>query len=83
VRYFAARSLGRQGVSESAEALAALVRDDKSNHVRIAAVEALGRIGGETAVRAVSPLVNSGEPDLARAAAGALGMTKGVRTAES
>lgn len=77
VRYFAARSLGRQEAVESAEALAALAQGDKSNHVRIAAVEALGRIGGETAVRAVAPLVNSGEPDLARAAADALGMLQG------
>jgi len=79
VRYFAARALGRQGVNESAEALDGLAQGDNSNHVRIAAVEALGRIGGETAVSAVSPLVNSDEPDLARAAAGALGMLKGVR----
>jgi HEAT repeat protein len=79
VRYFAARSLGRREVTESAEALAALARGDKSNHVRIAAVEALGHIGGEAARAAVSPLVNSAEPDLARAAAGALGMMQGGR----
>jgi HEAT repeat protein len=79
VRYFTARTLGRLSVKESAEALAGLVRDDKSNHVRIAAVEALGHIGGETAVRDISPLVNSDEPDLARAAVNALGMMKGER----
>jgi HEAT repeat protein len=79
VRYFAARSLGRLGAAEGAEPLAALALNDRSNHVRIAAVEALGRVGGEAAVRVVSPLVNSGEPDLARAAAGALGMLGGER----
>src|SRR5215207_8908149 len=79
VRYFAARSLGRLEVKEGAEALAALAQGDQANHVRIAAVEALGRIGGEAAVRVVPPLVNSGEPDLARAAADALGMLKGGR----
>lgn len=79
VRYFAARSLGRLEAKESAEALASLVRDDKSNHVRIAAVEAMGRIGGETAARVISPLINSGEPDLARAAADALGVLRGGR----
>jgi HEAT repeat protein len=79
VRYFAARSLGRLEVSESAEALAGLVREDKSNHVRISAVEALGHIGGEIARTTVSSLVNSDESDLARAAAGALGMMKGER----
>lgn len=83
VRYFASRSLGRLEVMESTEALARLAHDDRSNHVRIAAVEALGRIGGETAVRVVSPLVKSAEPDLARAAASALATIKGARTEES
>ncbi len=73
VRYFAARSLGRLKVAESADALAELARGDKANHVRIAAVEALGSIGGETAVRAVEPLLKSEEPDLVRVAAAALG----------
>lgn len=75
VRYFAARSLGRLKVAQSADALAALARDDKAHHVRIAAVEALGNIGGETLVRAVTPLLKSDDPDLARVAASALGMT--------
>jgi HEAT repeat protein len=79
VRYFAARSLGRQEVTESAAALAELAESDKAHHVRIAAVEALGRIGGETAVRVVSELVNSAESDLARVAVNALGVLKGGR----
>lgn len=78
VRYFAARSLGRLKVDESADALAALARDDKANHVRIAAVEALGIIGGETAARAIAPLIESGEPDLARVAINALGQIENV-----
>jgi HEAT repeat protein len=73
VRYFAARSLGRQMIVESADALAALAREDKANHVRIAAVEALGNIGGETAFKAVTPLLKSDEPDIVRVAADALG----------
>jgi HEAT repeat protein len=73
VRYFAARSLGRQQVAEGTDALARLAQADKSNHVRIAAVEALGRIGGESAARFVAPLVKSDEPDLVRAAITALG----------
>jgi len=73
VRYFAARSLGRRQAAESTGALAGLVRDDKSNHVRIAAVEALGHIGGDDAVRVVAPLAGSDEPDLVRSALGALG----------
>ena len=76
VRYFAARSLGRLGAAESAEALARLARSDVASHVRIAAVEALGHIGGEAAARAVAPLVDAGEPDLARSAVAALGRTR-------
>lgn len=79
VRYFAARSLGRQLMAESTDALAALARDDSANHVRIAAVEALGRIGGETAVRVITPLLKSDEPDLVRVAVEALGKLKGER----
>jgi hypothetical protein len=79
VRYFAARSLGRHAAAEGAEALSALALGDKAQHVRIAAVEALGRIGGEAAARAVSRLADSAEPDLARAAARALGMMRGGR----
>ncbi|MET0624544.1 MAG: HEAT repeat domain-containing protein [Pyrinomonadaceae bacterium] len=83
VRYFATRSLGRLKVAESADALAALARDDKANHVRIAAVEALALIGGETAVKAVAPLLKSDEPDLVRVAVEALGKLKGKRPEES
>lgn len=83
VRYFAARSLGRQAFAESADALAELARDDKANHVRIAAVEALGHVGGETAVRAIEPLLESNDPDLVHAAAVALGKIKGGRPEDS
>ena len=77
VRYFAARSLGRLKIPESADALAMLARDDKANHVRIAAVEALGSIGGQTAARAIAPFLKSDEPDLVRAAVNALEIRKG------
>jgi HEAT repeat protein len=73
VRYFAARSLGRRKAVESTDALARLARDDKSSHVRIAAVEALGHVGGPEAARVVAPLVKSDEPDLVRTAVAALG----------
>ncbi|HEY0170064.1 MAG TPA: HEAT repeat domain-containing protein [Pyrinomonadaceae bacterium] len=73
VRYFAARSLGRRKAVEGTDALARLARDDKSNQVRIAAVEALGHVGGQSAARVVAPLVKSGEPDLVRVSVAALG----------
>jgi HEAT repeat protein len=83
VRYFAARSLGRLQVAESADALAGLARDDRANHVRIAAVEALGSIGGERATAAITPLLDSDDPDLARVAAATLGKLRGERQEDS
>jgi HEAT repeat protein len=79
VRYFAARSLGRQKFAESTDALAEVARDDNANHVRIAAVEALGRIGGETAISAVASLLKSDDPDLVRVATEAFGKLQGKR----
>ena len=73
VRYFAARSLGQRGESESVDALAGLAQADKFNHVRIAALEALGRIGGARAAAVAASLVESEDPDLGRAALAALG----------
>ena len=73
VRYFAARSLGQRGASESVEALAGVAQADKFNHVRIAALEALGHIGGERAAAIAAPFVESDDPDLGRAALVALG----------
>lgn len=73
VRYFAARSLGRQKFAAGSEALARLARDDKSNHVRIAAVEALGFIGGDGAPGLIAPFVKADESDLVRSAITALG----------
>lgn len=73
VRYFAARSLGQRGAHQSIDALAGVVQADKLNHVRIAALEALGRIGGEHAAAIAAPFVESDDPDLGRAALVALG----------
>jgi HEAT repeat protein len=73
VRYFAARSLGQRGALEGTDALADVAQTDKLNHVRIAALEALGRIGGERAAAIAAPFVESDDADLARAALVALG----------
>jgi HEAT repeat protein len=74
VRYYAARSLGRQGYTDALDPLARIIQSDTANHVRIAAIEALGRIGGSRAVTILAPLVESGESDLERVAMEALGM---------
>ncbi len=73
VRYFAARAIGRHGYSESLDALVRLAEADPARQVRIAAVDALGRIGGPRAVAVLAALAETTEPDLMGAAMGALG----------
>ncbi|MBW4494947.1 MAG: HEAT repeat domain-containing protein [Oscillatoria princeps RMCB-10] len=80
VRYYAARSTGTHGYPEAVAALTQLVRADRANQVRAAAVEALGRIAhtsqAEAIVKLLAPLATdlAGDGDLARAAIAALGM---------
>jgi HEAT repeat protein len=73
VRYFAARALGTRRFTESVAALERVVQTDGSTHVRIAALEALGQIGGERAVKIAATFVESTDSDLANAALAALG----------
>jgi HEAT repeat protein len=77
VRYFAARSLGQHRNGESVELLAWLAQTDKWSHVRIAALDALGNIGGERAVEVAVQLVKNENTDLARAALAVLGNAPG------
>jgi HEAT repeat protein len=72
VRYYAARSLGRIRSPEAINAIAAIIRNDEANQVRIAAADALGSIGGPRAVSILAPLVDVEDRDLARAALNAL-----------
>jgi len=73
VRYFAARVIGEVGFVEAWKPLANLAMNDPAYQVRVAAIEALGSLGGATAVTVLAPLVDADEPDLARAAITALG----------
>jgi HEAT repeat protein len=73
VRYFAARAIGQQGYSESLDGLMRLAQTDTARQVRIAAVDALGQIGGPRAVAVLASLVEAPEPDLMSAALKALG----------
>ena len=68
VRYFSARSLGRRRANESVAALERVVAEEKFNHVRIAALDSLGQIGGQRVVRIAAGLVTDEDPDVARAA---------------
>jgi HEAT repeat protein len=76
VRYFAARSLGSHSDEAALEALAELAAYDGAPHVRIAAVDAMGDIGGARAVALVAPHIGSDEPALAAAAIRALGRVR-------
>ena len=72
VRYFSARALGRVRSEDGVEALRRIVEDEKFNHVRIAALDSLGQIGGERIAGIVTGLVHDDDPDVARAAQSAL-----------
>lgn len=73
VRYFSARALGRLRSEDSVEALKKVVEKEKFNHVRIAALDSLGQIGGERIAGIVTGLVKDDDPDVAHAAEVALG----------
>ncbi|HEU4931807.1 MAG TPA: HEAT repeat domain-containing protein, partial [Pyrinomonadaceae bacterium] len=77
VRSFSARALGRQRSEDSVEALKKVVEKEKFNHVRIAALDSLGQIGGERIAGIVTGLVKDDDPDVAHAAQAALGKSKG------
>jgi HEAT repeat protein len=76
VRYFSARALGRRRSVESVEALERVIEKEKFNHVRIAALDSLGQIGGNRVSAIVAELVNNDDPDVARAAEVALRKTE-------
>lgn len=66
VRYFAATSLGRQRDRAALDLLTRIATDDPAPPVRIAAIEAIGRISGDGALDVLSPLIaEDGEVGLA------------------
>jgi HEAT repeat protein len=73
VRYFSARALGRRRSEESIAALAKVIEKEKFNHVRIAALDSLGQIGGQRIAGIVAGLVRDDDPDVAHAAQIAFG----------
>lgn len=75
VRYYAARAIGWNGYAEAIDVLANLAQGDSSTIVRIAAVEALGQIGGPRVVSFLAPIIDDSNAsnDLVRAALTALG----------
>jgi HEAT repeat protein len=76
VRYFSARALGRRRSGEGVAALQKVIEKEKFNHVRIAALDSLGQIGGPQVAGIVAGLVLDDDPDVAHAAQVALGKTE-------
>lgn len=68
VRYFSARSLGRHREEGSVAALKQVIETDEFNHVRIAALDSLGQIGGPQVAEIVAALVDDNDRDVAHAA---------------
>jgi HEAT repeat protein len=78
VRYFSARALGRLRSEESVEPLKRVVGEEKFNHVRIAALDSLGKIGGHRIAEIVAGLVRDEDPDVAHAAEIALANSRAL-----
>jgi HEAT repeat protein len=73
VRYFTARSLGEQGRESAVEGLIRLAFEDPAGHVRLAAVDALGRLASAQAIPMLALLTEMDDAERAKAALGALG----------
>lgn len=72
VRYYAARSLSCLEIPQAVDALGSVAKHDSAQQVRLAAIEALGVLGGYRAAAILAPLTEA-EPDVAAAALKALG----------
>lgn len=81
VRYFSARALGRRRSEEGVEALEKVIAKEKFNHVRIAALDSLGQIGGQRVAGIVAGLVSDDDPDVAHAAQVAFGKSQPAKQA--
>jgi HEAT repeat protein len=75
VRFFAARGLGHRRLGEATPALAGMTTKDPAYHVRLAAVDALGRIGTPQAIASLTALVEGVDRELAHAALRACGFS--------
>jgi HEAT repeat protein len=73
VRYRAIKSLGSIGDSRVAPAVLDILRQDPATHVRLAAIDVLGRLKADGALDVLEPLTRSADPDLGGAAIRALG----------
>ncbi|HJZ77531.1 MAG TPA: HEAT repeat domain-containing protein [Vicinamibacterales bacterium] len=83
VRYFSVTSLGRQADVGSLTILERAARDDLYPPVRIAAVEAIGAIGGDAAADLLATLTGSEVAEVSIGAIAALGQTASARAEEA
>lgn len=81
VRYYAVRSLAALQETAAVSRLADLAKTDPAMHVRLAAVESLGRFEGGPIADILLPLAADALPDLAAAALRALGHIHDPRAA--
>lgn len=77
VRYFAAQSIGRRRDASRFEDLATLVDRDPARQVRVAAIEAIGAVGGRKAIDVLASLVSSPDADVAASALRSIGTIEG------
>ena len=73
VRFVTLRTLGAIGAPEAVPPVLAAVEKDPAPHVRLAAIEVIGRISPSEALDVLEPLATSSNPDIARTAIAALG----------
>jgi HEAT repeat protein len=73
VRFVTLRSLGTIGAPEAVPPVLATVEQDPAPHVRLAAIEVIGRISPTEALSVLEPLTRSSNRDIARSAVAALG----------
>jgi HEAT repeat protein len=73
VRYVAVRSLGSIGDVQVAPAVLGTLRNDSAPHVRLAAIDVIGRLGPDQAWEVLEPLARSTDSDVGGAAIRALG----------
>ncbi len=73
VRYFALRSLGTIGDARVTQEVTNVFHHDPAAHVRLAAIDVIGRLRPAQAFELLGPVTQSDNDDLARAAIRALG----------
>jgi len=73
VRYFAAKAAGENRDPNLMQPLSEMIKKDPAHQVRIAAIEAMGNIGGTEAVTVLADLLKEENVDIVRTAIGALG----------